>query len=399
MIIPGLDRLEGTAVSPDLLNNDDLWHEHTTEILELLEQENSGRSPEDCISMVQFCRDFASGKRTTLAMRRALASKEWKLDQHALKLIAVETRAKKPSTKQEVEPSRHSNRQKRKAAIHAASLVSTTMKKEGVAVPGIVLAVGGAYPYEEANEKFRKALKRVSEMISSDGLFATPEHACHVTVATTQKYNTEPTAEQQKELLDINIVEERLRKSPELRLEINKGPIKLVADKLIIPNGDAIVLLFKDIDGRIAGLRNATKTALGDYAAKMIIPGPTFIHSTIGRITSFPSCSRDIMLQRLENIIEGMTLSIRTMDLVLEDKQPFFMLFPEGVYAHWDLTNASPMGENNATTHTIVDAQTNDNADSTTVTLNKVASFLERDQVIVASLVVIVLSVAVAWLQ
>ncbi len=54
MIVPGLDRIEGTAVSPKLLNTDDLWEEHTLELMQSLDEENSLRSAEERLTMIEF---------------------------------------------------------------------------------------------------------------------------------------------------------------------------------------------------------------------------------------------------------------------------------------------------------------------------------------------------------
>jgi len=73
MIVPGLDRLDGTSVNAGM--DDQVWHEHTLEILEAFHDHldqvaKAAASGEEALTMLEFCRDYAEGKKFTKAMRK-----------------------------------------------------------------------------------------------------------------------------------------------------------------------------------------------------------------------------------------------------------------------------------------------------------------------------------------
>jgi len=406
MIIPGLDRLEGTAVNGELLNSDDLWHEHTSEILELLEQENEGKAPEERVSMVQFCAAYASGARVTTAMRRALARKDWKVDPLAVRLLAEDSKARKHSEKPELESTTNRrSRQRNKAPVIAR--VGT--KKRVVDVPGIVYAAGASFPYRAENTAIRSGLKRLRDILALDGFYCTPEHSCHVTIATIQKYRDEELDQSRPStMIDINEVVAKLRGSALIEAELAKGPIVLVADRLDIPGaGDTIILQFKDESGRFEALRSAVNSTLGDGAPDMRIP--SFIHCSLARVVAFPSCSREVMLQKLQGIVEDIEVTLDTIDLFLEDREPYFNLFPDGAVAHWDLKRPTvATGTSKAEDKVVVAIKEDDSdgsPDNTSPSKGDGASssslglpaslvkFLETDEAVLLSLGLIVLSI------
>jgi hypothetical protein len=341
MIVPGLDRIDGTAVNGELLNSDQLWQEHTTELMELWSKENDERTPDERVSMVEFCAPYAKGLTTTLAMRRALARKEWTIDKEAVRLQQDEEHSTRPSAaflgNEETEKSNSGRRRRPKDATIARS--GTT--KPDVPVPGIVLAAGAGFVYEQSNELFRKALHRFRDILTAEGLFVTPDHACHVTIATLQKYSTQPPAEGRR-LASADDCAHRLRNMKPFLDEINKGPVILTVDRVHIPDsGDTIIVLFQDKKNRIASLRNVVKAGFAKNLDDLKIP--SIIHSSIARITVPPACTRAIMAQRLEGIFDNLEVTLNSVDLVLEDREPYFMLFPDGSVGHWELReNSSP---------------------------------------------------------
>ena len=334
MIVPGLDRIDGTAVSPQLLNSDELWHEHTSEVLELFLEENALRPSDEHISMVEFCAPYANGSKTTRAMRRAQVSKEWSVDALACRLHLEELRRTRPSAKPEIQPD-NTRRRRNKAE---SNIARSGTQQPMMLTPGIIFACGGAYPYEEANSSFRDAMNRFRITLESEGFYVTPDHACHVTLATIQKPNPD---ERLEKLIEIHEVEKALRESIDIQNELSKGPFTLTAENLDIPgNGETIILHFKDETGRVAALRKAVQKVLGDSALDMRIP--TLTHSTLARVINSPSCTREAMLKRLQGVFDNVEIRINNVDLVLEDRFPYFFLFPEGATAHWELASPAP---------------------------------------------------------
>ena len=68
VLVAGLDRLEGTKVGPWL--SDAEWQDHTREVRERFEARS-----DTSVAFQDFCREYAEGRRTTAAMRRARAPK------------------------------------------------------------------------------------------------------------------------------------------------------------------------------------------------------------------------------------------------------------------------------------------------------------------------------------
>lgn len=316
-------------MSPDLLNSDALWQEHTTELLELLQAENESREPEACVSMMEFCAEYASGRRTTLAMRRAKVRGEWRVDPYAAFLLAYESRtAMQTKTDGDAKPIPGPGKRSRQRQVVLPTPVAPQLVNK-LAVPGVVLSVGNGFAYRCA--AMRTALERVGDLLANEGgFYLTPEHATHITVATCQKFQVEATT---LDLLDVEQTAHALRTHAALLQECRRGPITLVAESLHIPsNGDAIVVLFRDDAHRIRDLRNA------------LPPGhhlPEFIHSTVARVASLPSCARRELLQRLEGVVEGIEVEVDAMDLVVEEYLAYMVGFPQGAVAHWDLLPAA----------------------------------------------------------
>jgi hypothetical protein len=333
MIVPGLDRIDGTAVNGELLDNDDLWHEHTTEIMELLELENRGRPDDERISMIQFCAPYANGSKFTRAMKRAQVRKEWFIDKAAVRLKAKEDKATKSVSNRD-EEQLGVGRKRRGKRSNVVKITRDGTSAFHANKPGLLYAFGGAYPYDEENQEFRKALKRFRTMMIPEGFHVTADHACHVTVAVLQSYSADA-SDDTGALLEPNVVINKLQKSSRINAEIAKGPFDLVVDRIEIPTGDTIIILFKDDTERLKALRSAVREELATVATGLKIP--SIIHSSIARVVSPPACSRDIMLQRMRGIFEGLKIRINTLDLVLEDRDPYFTLFPDGSLAHWEL--------------------------------------------------------------
>ena len=68
VLVAGLDRLEGTKVGPWL--SDAEWQDHTREVRERFEARS-----DTSVAFQDFCREYAEGRVTTAAMRRARAPK------------------------------------------------------------------------------------------------------------------------------------------------------------------------------------------------------------------------------------------------------------------------------------------------------------------------------------
>jgi hypothetical protein len=235
MIIPGLDRIDGTAVTGELLDSDELWHEHTAELMELLEEENDGKSPEDCTSMVQFCAQFASGARRTAAMRRASSRKEWKIDPYAVKLAAFEKRRRtEPAAILTNDEANQHNKSARKGKSRrhqdstSIALLTDSTDVFHHTIPGIFVCVGAGYLNDDDNSQVRTAFKKVRSLLSPDEFYCIGEHSFHVTLGAFQKF-TEFESEavmQQANSVDVLEIEDILRRSKLLQSELMKGPIR-----------------------------------------------------------------------------------------------------------------------------------------------------------------------------
>ena len=68
VLVAGLDRLEGTKVGPWLTDAE--WQDHTRELRERFEARS-----DTSVAFQDFCREYAEGRKTTAAMRRARAPK------------------------------------------------------------------------------------------------------------------------------------------------------------------------------------------------------------------------------------------------------------------------------------------------------------------------------------
>ena len=68
VLVAGLDRLEGTKVGPWLTDAE--WQDHTRELRERFEARS-----DTSVAFQDFCREYAEGRVTTAAMRRARAPK------------------------------------------------------------------------------------------------------------------------------------------------------------------------------------------------------------------------------------------------------------------------------------------------------------------------------------
>ena len=64
VLVAGLDRLEGTKVGPWLTDAE--WQDHTRELRERFEARS-----DTSVAFQDFCREYAEGRKTTAAMRRA----------------------------------------------------------------------------------------------------------------------------------------------------------------------------------------------------------------------------------------------------------------------------------------------------------------------------------------
>ncbi|KAH9254415.1 hypothetical protein BASA81_007528 [Batrachochytrium salamandrivorans] len=277
--------------------------------------------------MVEFCAEYASGKRTTLAMRRAKVRGEWHVDPYATFLLAYESR-----TVSQAKPDRdpkpiagQGKRSRQRQVVLPTPVVPQLVDKLGV--PGVVLSLGNGFAYR--CEAMRTALERVGDLLNNEGgFYLTPEHAMHITLATCQKFKVGG----EEKLLDVEQTAHLLRTNPMLLQECRRGPITLVVESLHIPNnGNAVVVLFRDDANRIRDLRNALLPNGASYHV------PEFIHSTVARVASLPSCTRQDLLQRLEGVVEGIEVEIDAMDLVMEEYLGYMVGFPQGVVAHWDL--------------------------------------------------------------
>lgn len=294
--------------------------------MELLEIENRKHSEaEDSMSMMEFCAAYATGKKTTLAMRRALVRNQWRVDTYATTLVEFERRTeKKPQQQQAVEQQQElikgpGKRWSRRQQILPQPVLPTQLTR--LAVPGVVLSCANGFVY--SHEPIRLAFGRIKAILENEGgFYFTPEHAFHVTVATLQKFNSE-------NALDVDSVAASLRDNSALARECARGPFKLIVDSITIPDtGDAIVALFRDNDNRIRDLRHA----LQGKAAHI----PQFIHTTLARVSSLPSCSREDLLKRIRGIAEGMEIQVQVMDLVVEEYFGYMEGFPFGVHVHWN---------------------------------------------------------------
>ena len=68
VLVAGLDRLKGTRVGPWLTDAE--WQDHTREVRERFEARS-----DTSVAFQDFCREYAEGRETTAAMRRARAPK------------------------------------------------------------------------------------------------------------------------------------------------------------------------------------------------------------------------------------------------------------------------------------------------------------------------------------
>jgi len=68
VLVAGLDRLEGTKVGPWLTDAE--WQDHTREVRERFEARS-----DTSVAFQDFCREYAEGRATTAAMRRARVPK------------------------------------------------------------------------------------------------------------------------------------------------------------------------------------------------------------------------------------------------------------------------------------------------------------------------------------
>ena len=199
MIVPGLDRLDGTAVNGELLDSDELWHEHTTEILELFEFENQNKNPEDFISMIEFCTPYANGKKFTQAMRRARAKKEWRIDPYAVQLVSYEKKLE--SLGSDTLPLTFSGHQSKRKNKNSTACVAPEKAafnaRNKVSTPGLVFCIGAGFPYcDSTSSILKKGLIRLKNILSLESLYVTPDHAMHITICTLQKFSVEPVENQ-----------------------------------------------------------------------------------------------------------------------------------------------------------------------------------------------------------
>ena len=342
MIVPGLDRLDGTAVDGRL--SDEEWREHTAEVMDLFAEEVARADPENAPSMVEFAAPFARGERTTAAMRRVAAA-----------AVATTTTTAAPDPAPQPAPTSHGQAQAQKwnPDAYARKLQAARGPYPEPDSPGLVLAAGCQYPFK--SPAVHAELKRFASLVkardANESLYFSPLYATHVTVATPLKFNTWVGAPAADVAALCEGWTRALRESAAVRAELKRGPIRLIARRLELRGGNAIVLLFDDVDGRFPALRDVVAKDLAGAGADLSRTHiPDIVHTSVARVTREPTIELQNELAGLMASWNPVEVEIDTLDLVLERTSAFFHGFPEDVLWHAEF-GSSGLGDSRAQAH------------------------------------------------
>jgi len=316
MIIPGLDRLDGTQVNGSM--DDETWHEHTTELMD----EYQKLLPSTEVSMMEFCRDYAQGLKKTRAML--------KLEARAEAAKRVTQAAVRSEFKPDAWAARLSQHQGRGWPVADSE--------------GLVLALAG-FVFKPANAAARAAVRDLQEALDAiepGAFYATPEHALHVTVCTPQKFNQASVVAGGDDNELWQTWARCLRASRELA-EAMQYPIALEVNDVVFLGGNSVVVMFDDAQGCIARLRGIVleirddvERALPHRQGQCLHQVPDICHSTVARLARAPADPVTFSAKLRDVLGTGMMMkrvSVVLSSLELVRDTGYMVKYPEGVVA------------------------------------------------------------------